>query len=344
MRRYLIAILIPFYLLPSLTLTQEVDDFVVVEAIRAEIDEIFESYQQAGARGGADRMQAALIGVERLAALGAAAVPYLVNELEQERIATYDFCSYALGIIGGEEATACLRRMVERADSLPGDAAAALKSYAVWGLALAGDPSALDLAFTGRHRVAATSFHRGTSLVESAAILSAPESASILIDWFEKLADDPDRWRERRMILNALGRIAQPESIPLLARTLREGVEDDRRYAATALSGLDSPESVTALVSALTDESYAIRRTASRALAELGPPAAREAAVDQLRSETDPFVRGSLYRLLAEIGGADALETLMKWSAHEHARDRRFLVVAIGRLADPAVIPILSRS
>lgn len=342
MRLYLTAVLAIACLCPNLTSAQEEDDFVVIEAVRAEIDEIFENYMNSG--GGVARTEAAIAGVNRFVALGQAAVPYLTNELEQERIATYDLCSYALGLIGGEQANAALRSMVERAEGQPGDAAKSLKTFAVWGLLLDGDVTAIDLIFTGRHRVGSVSMHKATSLTESAAILTAPESAGHLVEWFEKLADDPDRWRERRMIMQGLGRISQPEATPILVRTLLEGSENDRRHAATALIGLESPESVAALISVIDDENQAVRRTASRALAEIGAPAAREKAISALGSEEDVFVRGSLYRLLAEIGGPDALKSLLKWSGRPDSRDRRFLIDAIGELTDPAALPLLAEA
>ena len=342
MRLYLTAFLAIVCLCPIVASAQAEDDFVVVEAVRAEIDEIFENYMSSG--GGVARMEAANEGVNRLITLGQDAVPYLSNELEQERVATYDFCSFALGLIGGEQARGALRAMVERADGQPGDAAKSLKAFAVWGLVLDGDVTAIDLIFTGRHRVAAVSMHRATSLTESAGLLTAPESAGRLIEWFEKLTDDPDRWRERRMIMEALGRTSQPESIPILVHTLLEGSENDRRHAATALSGLGSPESVAALVSVLDDENHAVRRTASRALAEIGAPEGKEKAMSALATEEDVFVRSSLYRLLAEISAPDALESLQKWSGHADPRDRRFLVAAIGQLADPATLPVLAEA
>jgi len=81
--------------------------------------------------------------IEQLVELGQPAVPYLIDELEQERYDTFRFCAIALGWLNTPEAEAALRRAVTQAMETDGDNALSRKGIAAYALGLMGEVEAL---------------------------------------------------------------------------------------------------------------------------------------------------------------------------------------------------------
>ena len=113
------------------------DELIAQEKIRAGFEAILENYLQPTPDGD-ERIDMAIRAVESLQILGPGVVPYIANELEQDRTGTLDLCSYALGMLNTKEAEAALQKAVARAEDNPGAAARASKAWASWGLGLQG--------------------------------------------------------------------------------------------------------------------------------------------------------------------------------------------------------------
>ena len=95
----------------------------------------------------------------------------------------------------------------------------------------------------------------------------------------EALDDDTRDGYVRRSGTEVIGKIADPESIPLLQSLLREGNDSQRRGAAEALGNLKSAESVVSLVASLEkDKDSQVRLLSAVALGQIGS----RAAVDPL--------------------------------------------------------------
>jgi HEAT repeat protein len=316
------------------------DALLAQERLRSSVEAIFERYL-APAPDGASRIDMAIAAAEEFASLGPDVAPYLINELEQERRATFDLCSYALGMLATPEAEMGLREAVARADAEYGDAALSRKAWALWGLALQGKPESIRLMAEGRHRVANYPMHNKTTLIETAALLTAPASFSALMEVLEIVVPDEERWQERRATLRALRRLGDPSATPKIVPLLEHADATVRRDAADALRTMGTPAAVSALVEALSDETVVVRRLAAAGLAYTGSPDHRERILERLDRETDVHVRGSLYTWLADTAGSEAFDLLMRYRGRPEGLDRRRLIEALELVDDPRRLPHL---
>ena len=311
----------------------EAEQIEAAEAVRAKVDALFERYQGPVARG--ERLDLANRTAEAFAALGADAVPYLVSELEGERQETFDLCSYTLGLIDHPEAEQALRETIARAEQVEGSAALTRKAWAAWGLALQGHADVIPLLIEGRHRIADYPIYAGTTLLEIAALQTAPQSVPVLLELLPKLATDPERWQARRATMRALRWLADPRAVPPLVALLGHEAPQTRREAANSLRTLRTPESIAALVGALSDADPTVRRAAALSLEYQGAPLDRTVLVGRLENETDGYTRGVLYRLVVGAAGAEALDLLAGSSGRGDPLERRAYVTALAQSGDP---------
>ena len=325
---------------PATTGDDATDELVARERIRAGVESIFEIYGQPSADGG-ERIDTAIRSAEALRDLGPDVVPYLANEIEQHRIQTLDLCSYALGMLGTEEAQATLRKAIARADDDSAPSAKTVKAWASWGLGLQGEADAVDLVAGGMHGVATFPIHGQTSLLESIAIQTAPESVPRLLAILERVKDAEDDRLLRRATLRALRRVGDPTAAPKVIPLLNSPKPIIRREAANALRGLGSPATVRALVDALDEENRHVRQSIALALEYIGSDSYRKELLEHLETETDPATRGALYRLMADTADERTFEILERdWPSADKAT-RVFLIEALGHLDDPRRIEIL---
>ena len=328
---------------PSPTATsgdEATDELIAQEKIRAGVESVFETYLHPPADGNA-RIDMAIQAAERLRSMGPDVVPYLANELEQDRMATLDLCSYALGLLNTEEAEAALRKAIARAEDEPGAPPRFVKAWASWGLGLQGKADVIDLLVVGKYPVTIFQIHSKTSLLESVAIQTAPDSVPHLLALLKRVKDDEESQLVLQITLQALRRVGDPAAAPKVISLLDHPIGPTRREAATALRSMGSPPTVQALVKALDDEVKYVRQSVALALEYIGSRSHRKEIVEHLETETDPATRGALYRLLADTAGERAFEILERYRQSENPLDRAFLVEALGLVDDPRRLEIL---
>jgi HEAT repeat protein len=105
--------------------------------------------------------------------------------------------------------------------------------------------------------------------------------------------------RERIKTCRALGRIARPETVPLLLEALGDTVATVRSQAAKALRGIGSVDAVGALELALSDGDWWVRANAADALRESG--AAGMYALERATRSADGFARDRAREALALV-------------------------------------------
>jgi HEAT repeat protein len=316
------------------------DELIARERIRAAVETLLDDYLQPAPDGDV-RTDMAIRAVEGFVAVGPDVVPYLINELEQEKHATFDLCSYALGMLGTPEAAQALRDAIARADEEPGDPARSRKAWAAWGLGLAGDAASVSVLTEGRHRVAIHPMHGKTTLMEAVAIQTAPDSVPVLLEALKLVARDPDRWQERRAVLRALRRVGDRSAVPHVIALLDHTDRTARREAVNTLRTMATPEAVAALVRSVGEEDFTVRRSSAAVLAELGVTGHEDRFLERLEQEIDVPTRGALYRLLAETGGSQIFDRLIRFRGRSDVNDRRYLVEALAHVDHPGRMPFL---
>lgn len=128
-------------------------------------------------------------------------------------------------------------------------------------------------------------------------------SLSVILEWLV----DAD-WRKRLAGVQELK--ASVETIPLLARALKDENPQVRRLAAAALGTTGSIDAVPALCDAvLNDQHVGVRRTAGDALSDIGDPVAEPAMCEAL-SDSNKLVRWRAARFLFDLGTKQALPFL----------------------------------
>lgn len=128
-------------------------------------------------------------------------------------------------------------------------------------------------------------------------------AAETLVAWL----DDED-WRRRLAAVQEIK--ASEETVPLLARALKDENQQVRRLAAAALGTTGSIDAIPALCTAvLTDPHVGVRRTAGDALSDIGDPLAEPAMCEALQ-DANKLVRWRAARFLFDVGTNEALPFL----------------------------------
>jgi HEAT repeat protein len=318
------------------------EELIAFERVRAAVELAFETYLSP-AETGAERIDHAIEAAESLVPFGADAVPFLANELEQERGHTYDFCAYALGFLPVPSARQTLRDALDRAEATDGEAALARKAWAAYALGFHGDVEAVDLVNEGRHRSAHFPIHRQTSVLEMIAVQTAPESVPRLLAQLDRWSEDEAMLKERRWTLRALRRVADPAAVPKVAQLLAEDPNPTARIeAAHALSSMDTPQSIQALVAVLDDEETILRRTAALALDRLEAKINLGLLREKLQTESDPITRGAYYRMIVRLGGPGQLDALREHSGRPTPADRRLFIEALGLMGSRKALNLVA--
>jgi HEAT repeat protein len=343
--RYAAAIIAAVWLCATCsTLAQDlvdapVEDLLAQEEIRAAVETAIDDYLAATGGG---RIDAAIEGIESLERYGERVVPFLANELEQERYETFDFLTYALGMLETPAAEVPLRQAIERAEATPGAAAMARKAWSCWALGLHGSVDALVLVNEGTHRAGEFPMHAQTTVLEAIALQTAPASVEVLLEQLASWGDSEKLRGDRRFVLRALRRLADPRSAAKVIAILDNTEEPAlRAQAADALRSVDLPEARAALLKALKDPVPGVRRAAAFALDWMDYPGDADPILDLLETEDDLRTREGLYSVAVSRIQPDGLPRLLAQWNRPDPDDRRHFVRFIARVQDERVLPTL---
>lgn len=278
----------------------------------------------------------------RLGTADPAVIPLLANEAMLADPATFYLATYALALQGTPEAVEALYASVERAENDDSSFAVERKAQLVWGLAVAGDVGALEVASNGRHDATGSGVYRSVSLLEAAAMLTAPRSLSILNQELSQTELTlPETSRRTLLALQAVSRIGHPSSLPVLLRHLRSESKLARMWAVSGLGHYSQPSSVDALMSALHDKHPPVSANAARSLSLLRPTDRFAQIVEQLADIVDPAARGHLYTTLAAIDPDAALPLLSEFARARPTPERLSICKAVTPIQADSVLDLL---
>ncbi len=319
------------------------EELVRQEEIRAEVQAAFGifSRQTGSAR---EQVWNFNLAVDEFRRLGQDAVPLLVGELAQGRPGTFDFTAVALGHIGGPEAEAALRESIEVADTQDHDFAISKKAWGCYGLALMGVAESVDLLNEGRLIAAHTPIHNNMTVIEAIAILTYPASVPRLHAQLERYgkSDVAEVARERRYVLEALRRLADPSSEGPILSVLNDADPVIRGDAVDALGSFDAPWAVAGALQILAEDKVDnARYDAAWSLEQMLPAGELPRFLALLETETNVATRGVLYRIVARIDPAGATGHLRKFLGHPDAEDRRYLLEALRLAGTAETFPML---
>ena len=318
------------------------EELIAQERMRSAVEQALALYRTPTDNG--DEQNDNLVrAADDLVQVGPGVVPFLAAELEQILPESYFFAAYALGRLGTPEAAAALRGAIERADQEPGDYPLTRKSWAIYGLGLAGESDAIRLLYEGRHRTGLLPIHSGTTVLEAVALQTQPDSVPRLLELVDRFAGDDDLRPERSAALRALWRLADPAAVPTLRKVMTEEDRHMRQEAARALACIRTPQALEAALAALNDPASRVRRLTAisldRGQAEFDPGL----VLERLEVEEDARARAPLFDLLVERLGTPAIPWMQDHWDDASAEDRLAMMAALERLPSPQALPLLER-
>ena len=247
-----------------------------------------------------------VLAAHELAGGGKDMLPLLFDEVDRTVQRTFFLCSYALGLMGGEDAKQILLQALDRANSDVDDYGMARKAWTSYALALHGEHQALKWINAPPRAAGHIPLHQLTSTVEGIAMLVGESGTPTLIAEFKRLRQDPENELQWQFLIMALGRTNNDESLPLLHSILKDDDNvKNRREAGRALANLARPASIPVLMASLKDEpNEYVRRSAARALFEIYPIEQLDELVERFENEGAPGVRSYLLKMLIPMKGA----------------------------------------
>ncbi|HXV76736.1 MAG TPA: HEAT repeat domain-containing protein, partial [Candidatus Polarisedimenticolaceae bacterium] len=316
------------------------DELIRQEEIRQTIEDALELYFSSDG----DRMANILASVGSVADLGDDAVPFLSNELAQQDPRTFFFAAYSLGRIRTEGAARALREAIETAESQQiGEWPMMRKAWACWGLGMTGDPEAVTLLDSGRHLSGLIPVGRQFTVLESAAVHTAPLSLEALHRLLKTLDDEIDpRTAYRRNVLDAIRRLGDPASTEVLIDLVDNGPPALRDDAAHALGAIDTPEAKAVLLARLDLPDPRARRGVVLGLQIHPPTGGLDPVFARLAVETDAVIRGVLYDIIVRAGGQATTERLLAQWGKPDPQDRAQLAALLPYLDRDKVQDVLA--
>ncbi|MCC2640209.1 MAG: uncharacterized protein K0S45_622 [Nitrospira sp.] len=211
------------------------------------------------------------------------------------------------------------------------DADRAVREAAITALSSIGEPSIPAL---------------GTCLADPA--LHVQEAASaILASIADSRVFDPlvaalrsHDWIVRMHAAKALGRIGEPQAVPVLMPLLQDKVKAVREEASSALAAIGSA-AVSPLLLALEHEEWLVRLHAVEALGKLKSSDAVDPLLRTLFNDRDSAIREDVVRALGVIGDARAVDYLV--TVMKEPTLRLLAVEALGHIGDRRAVPLLRR-
>lgn len=273
--------------------------------------------------------------------VGPAVLPFMAAELDLPTEQSFHVAAYVSGRVGGPAAIESLRKAIAVADAEEGPFAEAKKQWAVFGLALAGSTDAIDLALTGKHRVAWPEFYEEMRLLEVIAGALGPPAVPVLLRRLDALASDEQGKGDRIFVLRALTRVADRGAVPSVQKLLSDPDARIRGEAVATLGKLGDPSVADRLLAALDDPDSGVRSQAALAILDLKPSAKTKEILARLETLADADLRGRLYETLAELRGDNTLEAFRSHWNRPDPYERALLLYAIGRLGDRKALPLL---
>ncbi|MDH3627102.1 MAG: HEAT repeat domain-containing protein [Acidobacteriota bacterium] len=279
-----------------------------------------------------------------LAAGGDGMLPFLFDEVDRTDQQTFFVCTYALGLMGGEEAKQILLQALERASGDLGDYGIARKAWTSYNLALLGETDSLEWVNARPKAAGHIPLFELTSTLEGMAIILENRATPILIKQHEALRPDPEYRLEWQFLIASLGRTNDERALPLLHKILQEDETlKGRQEAGRALANLARPASTPTLLAVLDNEpNEYIRRAAAEALVEIYPTDQRDALIDKFDKEGSPGVRMALLRMIVPMLGEESIPFLRKHWYRMRPVDRAEAVTSLTILGDNA-LPIVGR-
>lgn len=267
---------------------------------------------------------------ERLASLGPAVIPFLEAEFDAPGTPWWPVACHVLGHIEGSASEAALRRAIDKADRDETGLAVKRKLWAAYGLAIHGSPDAIDLIDTGRIRAGRAELMDHLSGLEAIALLTAPASIPRIADTLKALSASRDNDLRMAALLAALRWTRHPSALAAATPWLDHPSPRVREAAIRAAGASGVPSALEHVTRSLSDPDPDVRLGAALALEDLAPRDSLRLVLSRLEVETAPFVRASLYRRLAAIGGDESLNALAAQWGRPDDLDRLALMDAVG--------------
>jgi HEAT repeat protein len=268
---------------------------------------------------------------DRLIKVGPDVVPFLVSEVDLADPATYHFAAFALGHFPGPQSEAALRKAIRVADAHGGRFGAACKRFAVFGLALLGDPDVLD-AMQNEVEIQDTTMVPELPLMTHVAAILGPAGTPILEQQLATFQADPEASDRLEFTILALGRTADASILPKILPLLKSPVGGVRGQAADTLTRLGGPaycqEILPLLAKGVRREVYVVMDAISRSK----PEACYKAILARLEVEENIEVRSALYGVVVVLGGEGALEVLRPGLQSKSYVERSIVADMIGRV------------
>lgn len=268
---------------------------------------------------------------DKLIALGPDGVPFVTSEIDLMDPATFHFCAYALGRIGGPEAEAALRKAVRAANAQGGNFGIACKRFALYGLALLGAPDVVDLMQTGLPMTGAQMVP-DLPLATHLALLVGRPAAPSLEKQLDTYRSDPAAIPSFDATLLGLGRVGDASVLPKLEPLLANPAPEVRAFTADAMSRLGDPKLCEKLMAPLSSTHQEERRMVARAFERWKPDPCYRAMVGRLEVETDLGVRIPIYNAIVSMGGESSLEVFRNYLHSPIPFDQPLVIQAIEQI------------
>lgn len=285
-----------------------------------------------------------VLAAHELAAGGSDMLPLLFDEVDRTVQQTFFLCTYALGLMGGEEARQILMQALERANADLDDYGIARKAWTSYSLALMGEHQALQWINAPPRPAGHIPLHQLTSTIEGIAFLVGKTGTPILIAEYKRLREDPEYELQWQFLIMSLGRTDNDEALPLLHSILTDDDrKKNRREAGRALANLARPASVPTLMASLKNEpNEYVRRASARALFEIFPTDHIEGLLERFENEGSPGVRSYLLKMLIPMKGAAAIPLIRNNWYRMRSVDRAEALKRLAVLGEDA-LPIIGR-
>ena len=245
---------------------------------------------------------------DRLLAIGPDVVPFLTSEVDLADPATFHYCAYALGRIGGADAEAALRRAIVAAEARGGKFGVACKRFALFGLSLMGAPDVMDMMQTGEKTLFGAQMVPDFPQIAHMAILVGPAAAPWLDRQLETYRSEPGAIEKLENTILALGYAGDASFVPKLAPLLASPLPRIRVQTADSISRLADASFCDKVAPLLAAKDVRERGFAAGAFERWKPEPCYKAMIGRLEVEDDVGVRAALYRAIAAMGGEASLE------------------------------------
>jgi HEAT repeat protein len=245
---------------------------------------------------------------EKLIAIGPDVLPFLISEIDVADPATFHYCAYSLGRLGGKDAEAALRRTVRAADVRGDNFGYACKRFAVFGLALLGAPDVMDMMQAGPKTLWGAQMIPDFPVAAHMAMLVGPPAAPLLDRQLETYANDPKSVEKLENTLLALSYVRDASLLPKLMPLLSSTSPRIRVQAADTISRLAEPSYCEKLLPLLAAKDVRERSLVAGSFARWKPEPCYKAIIGRLEVEDDIAVRGAYYRTIASMGGEASLD------------------------------------